>query len=76
VTDQNSLRDRWALILGASSGIGAATALELAARRHPGGRITAPEDAARAIAALADERTAWVTGNIIGVDGAEDIIAG
>ncbi len=30
MTDQNSLRDRWALILGASSGMGAATALELA----------------------------------------------
>ena len=30
MTDHNSLQDRWALILGASSGMGAATALELA----------------------------------------------
>jgi len=30
---------------------------------------------ARAIVALSDERAAWMTGNIIGVDGAEDIIA-
>jgi NAD(P)-dependent dehydrogenase (short-subunit alcohol dehydrogenase family) len=50
--------------------------LALASRRHPGGRITTPEDVARAIAALADERTAWMTGNVIGVDGAEDISAG
>jgi NAD(P)-dependent dehydrogenase (short-subunit alcohol dehydrogenase family) len=31
---------------------------------------------ARAIAALADERTAWMTGNVIGVDGGEELIAG
>jgi NAD(P)-dependent dehydrogenase (short-subunit alcohol dehydrogenase family) len=30
---------------------------------------------ARAIAALSDERTAWITGNVIGVDGGEDISA-
>src|SRR3989304_8838340 len=30
MADDNGLRDRWALILGASSGMGAATALELA----------------------------------------------
>ncbi|MGQ9572352.1 MAG: enoyl-ACP reductase FabI [Dehalococcoidia bacterium] len=49
--------------------------LAVAAARHPSGRITTTEDVARAIVALADERTAWMTGNIIGVDGGEDIIA-
>jgi enoyl-[acyl-carrier protein] reductase III len=47
----------------------------VAAARHPSGRITTTEDVARTIAALSDERTAWMTGNIFGVDGAEDIIA-
>ncbi len=49
--------------------------LAVAASRHPSGRITTTEDVARAIVALCDERAAWMTGNIIGVDGAEDIIA-
>jgi len=31
---------------------------------------------ARAIATLSDERTAWITGNVIGVDGGEQLIAG
>jgi len=49
--------------------------LAIAAARHPSGRITTTEDVARTIAALSDERTAWMTGNIIGVDGGEEIIA-
>jgi enoyl-[acyl-carrier protein] reductase III len=49
--------------------------LAVAAARHPSGRITTAEDVARAIVVLADERTAWMAGNIIGVDGGEDIIA-
>jgi len=49
--------------------------LAVAGRRHPGGRITTTEDVARAIVALSDERTAWITGNVIGVDGGEDISA-
>ncbi|MBI3978732.1 MAG: SDR family oxidoreductase [Chloroflexi bacterium] len=46
-----------------------------AQRRNPGGRLTLPEDVARAIAVLADARTAWLTGNVINVDGGEDIVA-
>ncbi|OGO50721.1 MAG: 3-oxoacyl-ACP reductase [Chloroflexi bacterium RBG_16_68_14] len=51
---------------------------ELLARlreRHPAGRTTTPQDVARAIAALADERLEWMTGNVIGVDGGEDLTA-
>ena len=42
--------------------------------RNPSGRLTTPEDVAKAIAALSDERTYWITGNVIGVDGGEDIV--
>ena len=48
--------------------------LEGARARNPSGRLTTPEDVARAIAALSDERTSWITGNIIGVDGGEDVV--
>jgi len=44
-------------------------------RHHPSGRATTPEDVAQAIAALSDARLAWMTGNVIGVDGGEDITA-
>jgi enoyl-[acyl-carrier protein] reductase III len=47
--------------------------LEQANARNPSGRATTPQDAARAIAALADERLSWMTGNVIGVDGGEDL---
>ena len=46
-----------------------------ARRRNPGGRLTEPEDVATAIAALALPGTRWVTGNVIGIDGGEDITA-
>lgn len=50
-------------------------ALEDAARRrNPSGRLTTPEDVARALVALAHDDTAWMTGNVIGVDGGEDIV--
>ena len=45
-----------------------------ARRRNPSGRITTPEDVARAIVALAHPATAWITGNVIGVDGGEDVV--
>lgn len=47
--------------------------LERAQRLNPSGRATRPEDVAKAIAALIDERLYWMTGNVIGVDGGEDI---
>jgi enoyl-[acyl-carrier protein] reductase III len=47
---------------------------EFARMRNPGGRLTTPEDVASAIAALMDDRTQWMTGNVIRVDGGEDIV--
>ena len=47
---------------------------EFARLRNPGGRLTTPEDVASAIVALMDDRTYWITGNVIRVDGGEDIV--
>jgi enoyl-[acyl-carrier protein] reductase III len=47
---------------------------EGARRRNPSGRLTTPEDVARAVVALSHDDTAWITGNVIGVDGGEDIV--
>jgi NAD(P)-dependent dehydrogenase (short-subunit alcohol dehydrogenase family) len=44
-----------------------------ARRRNPGGRLTAPEDVAGAIVALCLPGTRWISGNVIGVDGGEDV---
>jgi NAD(P)-dependent dehydrogenase (short-subunit alcohol dehydrogenase family) len=45
-----------------------------ARRRNPSGRITTPDDVARAVVALSHPDTAWITGNVIGVDGGEDVV--
>jgi NAD(P)-dependent dehydrogenase (short-subunit alcohol dehydrogenase family) len=45
-----------------------------ALRRNPHGRMTTTEDVARAITVLAHPDTYWMTGNVIGVDGGEDIV--
>jgi enoyl-[acyl-carrier protein] reductase III len=45
-----------------------------ARRRNPSGRLTTPEDVARAIVVLSHPDTAWITGNVIGVDGGEDVV--
>jgi len=44
-----------------------------AARRNPHRRLTTTEDVARAIVVLSHPDTHWITGNVIGVDGGEDI---
>ncbi len=46
-----------------------------AMERNPSGRATTPEDVAKAIAVLSDERLYWMTGNVIGVDGGEELSA-
>ncbi len=41
---------------------------------HPAGRLTTPEDVAQVIVALADPRVAWISGDVIPVDGGEAAI--
>ncbi len=41
---------------------------------HPDGRMTQPEDVARALVALTDPRVDWISGTVIRVDGGEDNI--
>lgn len=47
---------------------------EQARRRNPSGRMTTPADVARAIVVLSHPDTYWITGNVIGVDGGEEIV--
>jgi len=47
---------------------------DAARRRNPSGRLTTPDDVARAIVVLSHADTAWITGNVIGVDGGEDVV--
>jgi len=47
--------------------------VEGALSKNPHGRLTTPADVAAAIAALSLEGTHWITGNVIGVDGGEDL---
>jgi len=46
---------------------------EEAKRRNPHRRLTTPEDVARAVVALSTPGTDWVTGNVINVDGGEEV---
>lgn len=41
---------------------------------HPAGRLTTPSDVAAVIAAVARPETVWLTGNVLGVDGTEDLV--
>lgn len=47
---------------------------EFAKFRNPAGRLTTPQDVAAAIVALMSDKTHWMTGNVIRVDGGEDIV--
>jgi NAD(P)-dependent dehydrogenase (short-subunit alcohol dehydrogenase family) len=46
----------------------------VALRRNPHRRLTTPADVARAIVVLSHPDTSWITGNVIGVDGGEEIV--
>jgi NAD(P)-dependent dehydrogenase (short-subunit alcohol dehydrogenase family) len=41
---------------------------------HPAGRLTTPADVAGVVVAMARPETSWLTGNVLGVDGGEDIV--
>jgi NAD(P)-dependent dehydrogenase (short-subunit alcohol dehydrogenase family) len=45
-------------------------------KMHPAGRLTTPADVAGALVALCQPGCGWLTGNVIGVDGAEDVAGG
>ena len=38
------------------------------------GRLTLPEDVAKAIVILCEDNAGWISGNVIGVDGSEFIV--
>lgn len=48
--------------------------LEMTRAKNPRGRSTTPEDVAKAIALICHEQADWISGNVIGVDGGEDIV--
>ena len=48
--------------------------IEIAKARNPFGRLTTPADVAAAVVVLSQPGTHWMTGNVIGVDGGEDIV--
>jgi len=49
--------------------------LDIARQKNPAGRLTTPEDVAKLIVLLAQDGASWVSGNVIGVDGGEDIVS-
>ncbi len=48
--------------------------IAIAQERNPHRRLTTPEDVANMIALLVHEESGWLTGNVLGVDGGEDIV--
>jgi enoyl-[acyl-carrier protein] reductase III len=48
---------------------------DVARAKNPANRLTTPEDVAKAIVLLADENAYWISGNVIGVDGGEDVVS-
>jgi NAD(P)-dependent dehydrogenase (short-subunit alcohol dehydrogenase family) len=54
---------------------GSTDMLRIARAKNPGGRLTTPEDIARMMVLLTEENAGWVSGNVIGVDGGEDIVS-
>lgn len=54
---------------------GASMMLKVAKAKNPSMRTTTPEDVARAIALLAQDDAYFISGNVIGVDGGEDVVS-
>jgi NAD(P)-dependent dehydrogenase (short-subunit alcohol dehydrogenase family) len=47
--------------------------IAIAMERNPGKRLTTPQDVAGAVAVLSHPLAGWISGNVINVDGGEDI---
>jgi enoyl-[acyl-carrier protein] reductase III len=48
--------------------------LSVARGKNPSGRLTTPEDVAKVIMLLSTDEALWISGNVLGVDGGEDIV--
>jgi enoyl-[acyl-carrier protein] reductase III len=48
--------------------------VEAARLKNPTGRLTTPEDVAKAIVLLSSDEASWISGNVLGVDGGEDTV--
>jgi NAD(P)-dependent dehydrogenase (short-subunit alcohol dehydrogenase family) len=48
--------------------------IEIAREINPHGRLTTPADIGRCLVALSRPETAWMTGNVLRVDGGEDVV--
>ena len=48
--------------------------VEVARLKNPTGRLTTPEDVAKAIVLLSSDEASWISGNVLGVDGGEDTV--
>lgn len=48
--------------------------VKIASARNPRGRLTTPEDVANLLALLVHDEAGWLSGNVLGVDGGEDIV--
>jgi len=53
---------------------GSEALLEHAMKANPSGRLTTPDDVQKAVVLLSKDDAHWITGNVIGVDGGEDLI--
>jgi len=54
---------------------GAQKMIDIATAKNPQMRTTTPEDVAKAIALLTHENAYFISGNVIGVDGGEDVVS-
>lgn len=48
--------------------------VEIASQRNPWKRLTTPQDVGNLLALLVRDEATWMTGNVLGVDGGEDIV--
>ncbi len=48
--------------------------VSIAMKRNPWGRLTTPQDIANTVALLVRDEANWLTGNVLGIDGGEDIV--